>query len=183
MSYVWGDVSDKQNILLDSHRFPVTKSLYEALSHFRDALEVHKRDLHVWADAVCINQDDQEERAREFKKMGFIYSQCLSVRAWLGVPNPEIARGLQSVREFLDSISDLDISECDSELGMNLLTSIDATDAVQVVSSCLFLAPFWERLWTMQEIALAPTILFHYGQEAFSKEEMLKLFRVCTFFG
>lgn len=54
LSYVWGDVTDKISILLDGHRFPVTKGLHEALSHLRDAFEMQERELHVWADAVCI---------------------------------------------------------------------------------------------------------------------------------
>lgn len=62
---------------------------------------------------------------------------------------------------------------------MNLVTSMNVAHAIKTVSFGLFLTPFWERLWTMQEIALAPTILFHYGQEAFINEEILKLFAVC----
>ena len=178
LSYVWGDVTDRQDILLDGHRFQVAKSLYEALSHLRDAFEIQKRELHVWADAVCINQDDLEERAREVKKMGLIYSQCTSVRAWLGGPPSEIAREMPLVRDFLNSFIDLSSRQTDAESGMNLVTSMKAAYAIKMVSSGLFVSPFWKRIWTIQELALAPTILFHYGQEAFTTEEVLKLFAV-----
>ncbi|KAL8781988.1 MAG: hypothetical protein Q9213_005753 [Squamulea squamosa] len=180
LSYVWGDATDRQDILLDGHRFSVTKSLYDAISHLRDAFEVDKRELHIWADAVCINQDDQEERAREVKKMGVIYSQCFSVTAWLGDPTPAIARELPLVRDFLDSMSVDDVQDPDVygsgfELFMDLITRLSAAHSLQVVSSGLTLSPFWERLWTIQEVALAPTILFHYGKEAFTTEDVLKL--------
>ncbi|KAL8893496.1 MAG: hypothetical protein Q9192_005207 [Flavoplaca navasiana] len=180
LSYVWGDATDRQDILLDGHRFSVTRSLYNVLSHLRDAFEVDKRELQIWADAVCINQDDQEERAREVKKMGVIYSQCFSVTAWLGDPTPAIACELPSVRNFLDSMSIADIRVPDGyesgfELVMDLIRRLSAAHSLEVVSSGLTLSPFWERLWTIQELALAPTILFHYGKEAFTTGDVWKL--------
>ncbi|KAL8911357.1 MAG: hypothetical protein Q9171_003451 [Xanthocarpia ochracea] len=180
LSYVWGDATDRQDILLDGHRFSVTRSLYNALCHLRDAFEVDKRELHIWADAVCINQDDQEERAREVKKMRGIYNQCFSVTAWLGDPTPAIACELPSVRNFLDSMSFVNIRDTyldgsGFELVIDLITRLSAAHSLEVVSSGLTLSPFWERLWTIQELTLAPTILFHYGKEAFTTEEVWKL--------
>ncbi|KAL8861152.1 MAG: hypothetical protein Q9178_002368 [Gyalolechia marmorata] len=180
LSYVWGDATDRQDILLDGHRFPVTRSLYNALSHLSDAFEVNEKELHIWADAVCINQDDQEERAREVKKMGVIYSQCFSVTAWLEDPTPAIACELSSVRNFLDSMSsagirDMDMYSSGFGLVMDLITRLSAAHSLEVVSFGLALSPFWERLWTIQEVALPPAILFHYGKEAFTTEDMCKL--------
>ena len=54
LSYMWGDPKDLLLILLNGFPFRVTKSLYEALSG------VHTRNerIPLWADAVCINQQD-----------------------------------------------------------------------------------------------------------------------------
>jgi hypothetical protein len=40
----------------------------------------------LWVDAICINQDDIEERNRQVKLMAFIYSRALAVLVWLGRP-------------------------------------------------------------------------------------------------
>lgn len=175
LSYVWGDARDKQDILVNGHRFSVNRSLYEALNHLRDAFEREKSKLHVWADAICINQEDQEERAKEVKKMGFIYSQCSSVRAWLGGSTPEIANEVPSIRHVLESISDVGMRELISKSVQDPIKNSGARHSLEVALPSLLSSPFWERLWTIQEVALAPAILFHYSQEAFTGEEILKL--------
>ena len=180
LSYVWGEVNDKKDILLDGHRFPVTNSLYEALSHLRDVFKIYDREFHIWADAVCINQSDPEERAKEVKKMASIYSQCSSVRGWLVGSTPEIASDLPAVRHFLNSISDVSLRDMMSDSVIESIISSDARHSLEAVLSHLFSCPFWERLWTIQEVALAPRILFHYGQEAFTSEEISKLFLMCS---
>ncbi|KAL9631331.1 MAG: hypothetical protein Q9204_004275 [Flavoplaca sp. TL-2023a] len=58
---------------------------------------------------------------------------------------------------------------------MDLITRLNAAHSLEVVSSGLSLSPFWERLWTIQEVALTPTILFHYGKEAFTTKDVLEL--------
>ncbi|KAL1653251.1 cell separation during budding [Didymella pomorum] len=45
----------------------------------------------VWADALCINQDDLSERAHQVTLMGRIYSQAERVVVWLGSDDENIA--------------------------------------------------------------------------------------------
>lgn len=173
--YVWGDPRDRRDILLNSHRFSVTSTLYQALLHLRDSFEVNQMRLHVWADATCINQDDLAERAEEVKKMGIIYSECLSLKAWLGQPSPEFALELPTVREFLNSISDIEMHDFGIKMRCETVEELEATHSLWAVPASLFCTPFWERLWTIQEIELAPSVLFCYGEEVFSTAETLKL--------
>ncbi|KAG6354999.1 hypothetical protein INS49_004080 [Diaporthe citri] len=91
LSYVWGDQTHKKTISLNGSRFEVGSNLHEALLSLRNSLEVKSRALKVWIDAICINQDDLQERATEVQKMELIYSEALVVRAWLGNPSPEVS--------------------------------------------------------------------------------------------
>jgi len=175
LSYVWGDPRDRHDILLNGHRFSVTSNLYQALLYLRDSVEVYQMKLHVWADAICINQDNLAERAAEVKKMGVIYSECLSVRAWLGHPSPEVALELPSLREFLNSISDIEVRDFGLKIRWERVTDMEAAYSLWTVSSSLFSTPYWERIWIIQEVALAPSVLFYYGKEVFTTEETLKL--------
>ena len=142
LSYVWGDPRDRRDILLNGHRFSVTSNLYQALLYLRDSFEVHQMKLHVWADAICINQENLAERAAEVKKMGIIYSECLSVRAWLGHPSPEVALELPSLREFLNSISDIEVRDFDQKIRWEMVTDMEAAHSLWTVSSSLFSAPY-----------------------------------------
>jgi hypothetical protein len=50
---------------------------------FRDPIEVRL----LWADAVCINQHDNEERGFQVRQMPLIYANAERVLVWLDLPN------------------------------------------------------------------------------------------------
>jgi len=58
----------------------VTVSLFTALRRFRypDTRRV------LWADAICINQGDNNERSSQIQLMGRVYKACWEVLIWLG---------------------------------------------------------------------------------------------------
>ncbi|KAI3317237.1 heterokaryon incompatibility protein-domain-containing protein [Xylariaceae sp. AK1471] len=45
----------------------------------------------VWIDAICINQHDDVERAKQVKLMGNIYHRASTVKIWLGKEQPNSA--------------------------------------------------------------------------------------------
>lgn len=46
-------------------------------------------DVLLWVDALCINQEDGDERASQVKMMGRIYERALNVKIWLGKEDKE----------------------------------------------------------------------------------------------
>ncbi|GAB1739816.1 hypothetical protein NU219Hw_g4751t1 [Hortaea werneckii] len=81
ISYVWGDASDTTAMFMNGGRaIEITRSLAAALRRFRDP----KKFVALWADAVCINQADLEERADQVRIMGKIYASAQQVNVWLG---------------------------------------------------------------------------------------------------
>jgi hypothetical protein len=40
-----------------------------------------------WYDALCINQNDEQERGHQVEMMGEIYKMAYWVLAWLGTPD------------------------------------------------------------------------------------------------
>jgi hypothetical protein len=38
----------------------------------------------LWIDAICINQDDENEKGQQVALMGDIYRTAISVQIWLG---------------------------------------------------------------------------------------------------
>jgi hypothetical protein len=82
LSYVWGDASVQKPIRVNGIEALVTVNLEQALRRLR----AHHADepLTIWVDAVCIDQDNMQEREAQVAIMGLIYSSCLNVCVWLG---------------------------------------------------------------------------------------------------
>jgi hypothetical protein len=84
LSYVWGDANDKTPISIDGKFLQITKNLECALRHLRD----EKRVLHVWADGVCINQQDDDEKSQQVQQMGRVYEVAHHTVIFLGECDP-----------------------------------------------------------------------------------------------
>jgi hypothetical protein len=105
LSYTWGDPKDTREITVDGKKVSVTKNLRDFLWQAREILSTPLEDRQdvmplvtselaqnalnralFWIDALCINQDDMDEKARQIPRMGDIYSKAQQVIVWLG-PN------------------------------------------------------------------------------------------------
>lgn len=97
ISYVWGATekgpkggdslsTDSPTILVDHKDFTIGANLQAALRHFRRRPATHHgiEPRALWADAICINQDDVDERNHQVSVMGKIYHNCQRVLIWLG---------------------------------------------------------------------------------------------------
>ncbi|KAK5675730.1 hypothetical protein LTS10_011457 [Elasticomyces elasticus] len=78
LSYCWGDVENTVEICLAGRRIPVTVNLASALRRLRDMPYGF-----FWADAVCVNQNDLEERGEQVQLMQDVYSGAEMVYTYL----------------------------------------------------------------------------------------------------
>jgi hypothetical protein len=106
LSYTWGSPDDKQIIKLNGHQISITHSLYVALQHLRqinsfgesgDSLDYPLKRC-VWVDALCINQEDIQERNHQVRLMWSIYSKAARVLVWLGPEQDDSYAGMEMVR-------------------------------------------------------------------------------------
>ncbi|KAI0528336.1 heterokaryon incompatibility protein-domain-containing protein [Xylaria digitata] len=79
ISYMWGSPEDTKTITINGIPVTIGQNLAAALKCLRSSL-VNK----VWVDAVCINQDDADERNAQVTRIRDIFSQSLAVTVWLG---------------------------------------------------------------------------------------------------
>ncbi|KAL3420948.1 heterokaryon incompatibility protein [Phlyctema vagabunda] len=85
LSYVWGSSLIKKRISCDGKPFDIRTSLlslYDALGRLRYVGDGRSR--YIWADAICINQEDLEERESKVQIMRKIYERAEEVIIWLG---------------------------------------------------------------------------------------------------
>jgi hypothetical protein len=96
LSYCWGDANDKAELILNGTSFSVTKSLYAALDRL---LEITELPL-VWADAICINQDNYLERNQQVSIMRQIYQRSSRVYIWAGHSNEYSSSALKLIQSI-----------------------------------------------------------------------------------
>ncbi|KAF7516279.1 hypothetical protein G7054_g14224 [Neopestalotiopsis clavispora] len=173
ISYVWGDPSIKKAISINDQPFFITENLYIALWHIRknDMLRKDGSEhlLPLWADAVCINQDNIEERNHQVSLMGSIYGSASKVVYWLGRLEDDIPSGdaaITTIHEMAEAAfhdsSDLDAESLKHFLaahkGLNTVIhdTVRLSDLPPVWQSIVRVlrSEFWTRIWIIQEIAL-----------------------------
>jgi hypothetical protein len=138
LSYAWGDAGDTEKIELEGTPFSVTVSLHDAL----DALRERDETVLVWADALCINQQNKYERTQQVRLMTDVYSKATSVAIWLGKESHDSVSATESLK--------LLVSKAETpELVTSLISSGDV-DLGAIAS--LFGREYWKRLWVVQEI-------------------------------
>jgi hypothetical protein len=128
----------------------ITPNLTKALYHIRSAGQFKPQTL--WVDAVCINQEDVDERSSQVALMRYIYGSAKAVTIWLGEDSEEL-------REMFDGISVLAASDDSNDrVSGRLELARKHTSALLELNQ----RPWFGRMWILQELALAsqdPTVL------------------------
>lgn len=169
LSYVWGDQSRKIAISLDGKPFEITANLHWALQRTRDEHEVRL----VWADAICINQPDLQERSQQVAMMGSIFSNARRVLVCMGDP-PEKG-GDEDVMSLITGFTLL--------WGRySNIPSLRQDDPLQTDprwrSVATFMQrPWFRRAWVIQEVGLARDPRVLYGRCEFGYRDMLHVLR------
>jgi len=145
ISYVWGDPSNPTSIVCDNRSLCVTQNLAAALFQFRQPDEPRR----LWADAICINQDDIAERGHQVRIMGRVYAESSCVLVWLGQED----HYTQLISKLLSTIL------YDKNWSYPEILAIRH----------FFRLPWFHRAWTFQESVLARETKFHIGTYRFPR--------------
>ncbi|KAK1840266.1 ankyrin and het domain protein [Colletotrichum chrysophilum] len=92
LSYSWGDMAQTHEVNIvsendDDERVGSIKgreSLHGALARLHD----NTKPRTIWADALCINQQDTDERSSQVSIMALVYWNSHKLAIWLG-PDPD----------------------------------------------------------------------------------------------
>ncbi|KAK4557081.1 hypothetical protein LTR86_006062 [Recurvomyces mirabilis] len=165
LSYVWGSQDDKVPILLDGKDHGVTRNLHAALNMLRRTDFVAR----IWIDALCIDQNDDEEKRAQVAMMGDVFGTAGEVIVWLGGPAGLLPRDMdmhvvveRCLALLAENVHFHDLpfdSHCMSRKCLaahNQSSDVAYSWAeILVVLRSWFESAWFERTWTVQEIVLS----------------------------
>jgi hypothetical protein len=157
-SYVWGDGLDCTGISIDGNMFAVKLNLFFALAFLRLRLSAR----FLWVDAICINQNDIEERSSQVQMMRDIYGSAIRTYVWLGLGDSWTYRALEflpRLAEVLETPEDKEVEVLDS-----LLLKEDFVHGMLAVAY-LLVNSWFSRVWVIQEVAVAKMATVFLGSE------------------
>ncbi|KAL1636653.1 hypothetical protein SLS58_009707 [Diplodia intermedia] len=153
VSYVWGTAPATVETTCNGKPFLVTSTAYEMLVHLHRFRPSPQRPL--WIDAICINQDDADEKAIQVPFMRRIFSRAVQVIIWMGPSTPdtevfmaEFPRVLKLAKDWIPTLT---------EPYVLWETNRWPQDDNPFWSGCFHLVSreWFRRLWTFQEAVLA----------------------------
>ena len=176
ISYFWGDPIKYMKIDCNEKFLPITSNLWQALKTLRDTC----RTRNVWADAVCIDQDDQVERGFQVGIMKQIYSKAERVLVWLGEDARGQAKGAFAFIEELEG--NLQYQKhilYDGPLHPSVESRQLANDVVESRRKSLnfksldwiLQKPWFQRIWVVQEVSLAKEAVLICGEHTCNWEK------------
>ncbi|CAI6099883.1 unnamed protein product [Clonostachys chloroleuca] len=174
LSYVWGDAANKETIVVKGIIVQVTVNLKAAWRNFGRHWKVFNpnRDpssMRIWADALCINQNDTDEISSQVRLMERVYSCPDLVMAWLGSEDQKTSLALTMLCQFVEEFQ---AAKYDLKILIYIGSKTTKEDEVgNPVWDAIFLLnslPYWRRVWTLQEQVLAPALVFSCPSTAVS---------------
>ncbi|KAF4785083.1 hypothetical protein HER10_EVM0002441 [Colletotrichum scovillei] len=161
VSYTWGDENGNSErchpIYTDDHWDIIfqTKNCCDMLRYLRSSRGMKL----IWIDAICIDQNNTDERSSQVAKMGQIYSRCSQVWAWMG--DDLVSNDLQGLpeRRWLH------------ELGTTSGCSVTFSQSRPIQNIRVLLQRrYFRRVWIIQELVLAPRVLIPIGNVIFTAD-------------
>lgn len=118
----------------------------------------------LWIDAICLDQSSTAERNHQVQQMWKIYARARRTIIWLG----ESFSSIRLSQRFLQYYTHLHTSKWLLKMVLSLLYSRHTT-ALKALAT----APYWVRLWVMQELLLSRRCTVFLGRSAVEFDQLL----------
>ena len=156
LSYRWGDPAITEEIEVSGHRVWITVNLAAAFRQFRSS--ACGEPVRIWADALCIHQEDREEKGHQVYLMGEVYRRAKRVRVWLGKADEDTPGVFEVLAALNEGPENIESRNTVSAWGRD-------GDAIQALKA-LMQDSYWKRRWITQEITLARSVSLHVGHHS-----------------
>jgi Heterokaryon incompatibility protein (HET) len=168
VSYVWGNSSQRRIVHVNDGKIQVTANAFDLLKE-RSSFWFPRV---VWIDSICINQRDEVERTQQVQLIGDIYRKAFIVTVWLAQSSCTMG--------FVDELT----NTINAHLALDLLEELRLTEMIVFGGKVaiyrafasqrrsqrwyalmeLLRNPWFDRIWVVQEVALATSVRVVYGK-------------------
>jgi hypothetical protein len=174
LSYSWGKEDSNAEITINNGKFKLLKKNLEIALEY---LINRYPGQYLWTDAICINQNDKDEKASQVPRMREIYTKTDKCVVWLGEcpRGSKVDRALPQLPGLLQKLQiyppHLGINEASfRQYGIPVPTS-DVWEGL----GDLMKNEWFTRVWTYQEAVLPKTLEILYGNHVISTDHIGQL--------
>lgn len=176
LSYCWGlDQRPRWLLRCNDEDLPITIEAYRALQYLRSP----SQSVHIWIDAICINQYDDLERSLQIPLMINIYRMADCVHVWLEEHSGYTRLACLFLQVLADMTSTGDPTSIIESTPFEAITRLNKSTFITPVPCYhrrkllsglhdLVSRPWFGRVWVIQEVWAARNILVHCGDVSFS---------------
>ncbi|KAI9710278.1 MAG: hypothetical protein M1820_002772 [Bogoriella megaspora] len=186
LSYVWGSNNKPYSISCEGKSLAVTENCYTALK----ALRSTESTVAIWIDAICIHQDDSQERSDQVQLMRYIYAGARRVIVWLGEETANDRDALRILEKLerhvvkpwgkIDGLRGILRNTTSLPAERVIEASFLSTDALKQILH-LFQRPWFERLWVVQEVRNSREAVVVCGESQISYDLLGKAASILNF--
>ncbi|CAI6266865.1 unnamed protein product [Periconia digitata] len=172
LSYVWGEnPSLPSSIVYDGQNVPVTRNLWEVMLRFRAERLVGL----LWVDAICINQQDNDEKSMQVNMMRDIYKQAAKVIFWLGEQEEYDEDAVKLIKVFNENNKRPVDRAFPSGMHSKELSDLGLPydDPGWSGWASLLCRPWFGRVWIVQEFLNASYAVFKTGSLEIVREDLI----------
>ncbi len=150
--YHTGGSHYQQTITCDGIEVTIGGELYSAFKRLRYS----EKPRVLWVDALCINQNDLDERKSHVQLMGQIYAHASKVVIWLGEGIPANVPAFEALKAGGLRLAELQKQESDPHIRRaKFMTDPEMRGQHWDGLGDLLRNTWFERVWVIQEIANA----------------------------
>ncbi|KAK2759764.1 hypothetical protein FQN54_002498 [Arachnomyces sp. PD_36] len=175
MSYAWGKERTERAFFCNYRSFAISAHVQSALNNLSLALDrlnkvkpEENQARLVWIDALCINQEDETERAIQVAKMQTIYSRASQVPVWLGPAENDsdmLIEKLDELGAFAENVvlKKAPYPKANSPFPESLWHALGS----------FICRPWFNRIWVVQELLLGEEPILVCGSKVVEWEKFV----------
>ena len=169
---MWGPEAPERHVLVDGKILQVRDNIWRCLKHLRDHNLMSSR---LWIDAICINQNDEEEKNKQVAMMRDIFRRASRVLIWLGSTSMQIYLHDSQLNLRQYRLEDLSADNVDTHIdvmGHSDPRSISLENQIMSIVYNLY----WRRLWIIQEVMLAQEACIIFGKSLLEQTQFFPIY-------
>lgn len=165
LSYTWGLPQFTQKVIVDGKSLHILDSVHAFFKQFFTKTQSH----WWWIDSICINQQDNSEKASQVILMRRIFQEAIQTCVWLGDESDDsecaftflklvASHKTESRRGYTEESWIVDFRRLDGPYRKEW----------QAVNN-LLRRPWWTRVWTVQEFVVPMQLQICCGTQSISR--------------